>query len=62
MNNNGGLNSYTQVLDGSNNVALLLGGTTDSTNYYQNTSHYFRNRTGGAIYGSIWVDGLSPWR
>jgi hypothetical protein len=60
MNNNGGLNSYTQVLDGSNNGALLLGGTTDPTNYYQNTIHYFRNRTGGTIYGSIGSTGFLP--
>lgn len=36
---NTGANAYTALYDGSANSAILLGGSSDPTNYYRNTSH-----------------------
>jgi hypothetical protein len=52
--NNAG--NYASIYDVSGNAALNLGGAGDPVNYYNNTSHNFRNRA-GTDYAIFTLDG-----
>lgn len=57
--NTSGANGYTGFFDGSNSGALYLGGTSDPTNYYRNTTHSFQSRAAGATFATLNSGGLS---
>jgi chaperonin cofactor prefoldin len=56
--------SYLILKDPSNRAAIYLGGTADQNNYYDNTNHYFRDRSGvqyatiaaSGMYGAVFYD------
>jgi hypothetical protein len=50
---------YNYLYDGSANAALILGGTSDPTNYYRNTTHSFGSISGAATYATINSTGTS---
>jgi len=46
--------TYTQIYKAqSNSIGIYLGGSGDPTNYYDNTTHYFRSSGGGSTYVTI---------
>jgi hypothetical protein len=44
---------YTSIYDSSANIAGYIGGSSNAANYWQNTTHYFRDRTGATTFASI---------
>ena len=44
---------YFRIFEPAGNIALYLGNATDPANYYDNTSHTFRNRGGSSNYVTI---------
>jgi hypothetical protein len=49
---------YTRLYDPAVNVAIHLGTTPDPANYYNNTTHFFRSRDGGVVFGTWAATGL----
>ena len=45
--------NYNRLYEPAGNPALYLGNNTDPANYYDNTTHYFRNRGGSTNYAII---------
>jgi hypothetical protein len=50
--------NYHQIYEPAGNTAIFLGNATDPGNYYDNTSHIFRSRAGGATYTTLNSTGL----
>ncbi len=44
---------YNIIYNASNSATMYLGGSGDPTNYYDNTTHYFRSAGGGTTYATI---------
>jgi len=42
--------NYTAIYEPAGNYAMYLGNATDPANYYDNSTHYFRNRGGSSNY------------
>jgi hypothetical protein len=49
--------NYTEIFTRAANTGIYLGGTGDAANYYDNTSHYFRNIGGTTTYATIYSSG-----
>ena len=45
--------NYNRIFEPSGNVAIYLGNSSDPANYYDNTTHFFRNRGGASNYAVI---------
>jgi hypothetical protein len=58
--------NYNQIYEPSGTGSIYLGNTTDSSNYYYNSQHYFRNRNGSTTYvyinssGNVGIGTTSP--
>lgn len=48
----GGAGGYTQIYDGAGNAALIVGNSTDRTNYYRQNTHAFANVDASVPYGN----------
>jgi hypothetical protein len=51
--------TYNRLYDGSGNIALIMGGSGDQTNYYRNTIHQFRDIGGVNTFMTVTSAGLS---
>lgn len=49
--------NYNRIYEPAGNPALYLGNNSDPTNYYDNSTHYFRSRGGGTNYAIITSSG-----
>ena len=58
--------NYNRIYEPAGNVAIYLGNASDQGNYYDNTTHYFRNRGGASNYviinnyGNVGIGTSSP--
>lgn len=50
---------WNYIYDWSGGQAIMLGGTSDPSNYYNNTNHIYRNRS-GVLFASISEKGITP--
>lgn len=55
-----GTSTYTLLYSQTGTAAIYLGGAIDPANYYDNTTHFFRNIGGGATYATI-QNGMSTF-
>ena len=50
--------NYTTFIDGNARSGIFLGNSTDPSNYYDNGTHYFRNRDASVYYATLNSTGL----